>query len=301
MNMKNVKDKSKTKQTRYQHFLERNRKNQLLFYRKLRSDAMFFGCLDVLLKEYGNFQNPKDASSLLYSFIDPTKRYKLGSIKEQASLIVRAFRDMDGRNEKRRIKFLGDIERFLQKFNLGFEWTSPLVALVLKHNLCLPYENLYIETSRYDDAPGRVILTLNPDTSPEDIKFAFDRVRKLQKQLQPNIKPIKLTKDALSRFYEVMYYDLAKYIEAVKANWEQLDSYEQRIYDYGIKHNAIEKAIETINNPAPYERPMRKPRFKYNRKATDKIVAKKIASITPHGSVSRILSNIRQKRKRQKA
>lgn len=300
-----IKNKSKPKPTWYRHSLKINGKNQLLFYRKLRSDRMFYAQLTILLEKYGNFKNSKDASDLLYSFIDPSKRYQLDPIYKQIYLVAKAFHVMERWTEKRCVEFLDEIDHFLKKFNFGFEWMGPLFAIILEHRLCLPYENLYINYS-WDDDPdsddslGRVILTLNPDTSLEDIKFVFDRIKKMQKKLQPNFKSINLTRDALKRFYEVMYYDLAKYIEAVKENRKQLkDGYEKIIYDSGIRNNSINEAVKTINK-RNYAVSMRKPRFKYHQLSADKIVAQRIASVTDKRT-NLVLNNIRQKRKRQKA
>lgn len=280
-------------ESKSQHSLRVREKNRLLFYRKLRSDKMFFARLQILLEDYGGVKD----DVLLWSFINPIEIYKPDSFRNQAILIGKAVKTISKwEHHKKNLRFFDDVESFLKKFNLGFEWKIPLIALILEHRICLPFHNFSIGTNN----DKRVVLTLNPDTSLDDLKYEFDYIKKRQKELQPNFKPINLTKDAFKRFYEVEFYDLAKIMEADIANRKQLTGYEERLYNEGVRQHSVKEAVKKINKPS-YVAPFRKPRFQPRSRASDKAVAKRLASLTPKKSSLRILNNVRQQRKRQKA
>jgi hypothetical protein len=149
-------------------------------------------------------------------------------------------------------------------------------------------------------AGKRVVVTLNPDSSLDDIKNAFTEIARRQKQFQPDFRPTHLTRDAFDKFYEVLQMDYTKFIEGDKNNQSQLNVYEKALFRDEKKKHGIHAAIKKINKPA-YDGPARNPRFNFRFYANDEYLAKKIATEKHEENLKRILNVIRQKRKRQKA
>jgi len=84
--------------------------------------------------------------------------------------------------------FYKDINDFLKKYDFGYEWFTSIINYVVSLWLFPPLYNLDIENS-----DKRVLITLNPDTSLDDIRAAWPKIKKKQKELWPNFKKINLT------------------------------------------------------------------------------------------------------------
>jgi hypothetical protein len=130
------------------------------------------------------------------------------------------YQDMNKNNElafSQRIEFLNslkkegkfwdfykDIDDFLKKYDFGYEWLNTIIDYVISLWLLPPLHNLDIQNSN-----KRILLTLNPDTSLNDIREAWPRIKKEQKKLWPNFKIINFTKKSLKNL-EIAISDIKK-------------------------------------------------------------------------------------------
>ena len=81
-----------------------------------------------------------------------------------------------------------DIFWFLYQFDLGKEWFNSTLTLILK-NWFFPADfNLFVTKTDKEIESQRVVLELNPDTSLEDIEFAWKYIQGKQKELWPGFK-----------------------------------------------------------------------------------------------------------------
>jgi len=94
---------------------------------------------------------------------------------------------------KKGFEFLDEINRLLENSELGHEWQIPFIVLILQGWLFPPTRNMDMKRTGKENK-GRVQLTINPDTSIEDIKGAWADVKRYQVKLWPKFQKTNFTK-----------------------------------------------------------------------------------------------------------
>lgn len=94
--------------------------------------------------------------------------------------------------------FYDDVDSFLKKHNLGKEWHNTIVDYIVSLWIYPPQQNMNIE-----ECDNRVVLTLNPDTSLDDIKAVWPTISEKQKALWPNYKKINFSKKMFNNLFIV--------------------------------------------------------------------------------------------------
>lgn len=95
--------------------------------------------------------------------------------------------------------FYDDVDSFLKKHNLGKEWHNTIVDYIVSLWIHPPQQNMNIE-----ECDNRVVLTLNPDTSLDDIKAVWSTISERQKALCPNYKKINFSKKMFNNLFLVV-------------------------------------------------------------------------------------------------
>lgn len=190
-------------------------KNQYLFLDSLSFNDFFLrSYLDLLEKWNPSFAPEKNPPMLGY--LHACKSAKEAEAKQaEANKRTEAFLKKLGKQED---AFLDDIILFLEKNDMGKEWSMTIADLVVSGWFSPPNQNFFF----YKRKEGRktVILELNPDTSLEDIRKAWSRIESAQKELRPNHKKQNVTEkmydnlriaisDAIERAREPLLDDVA--------------------------------------------------------------------------------------------
>ncbi len=118
-----------------------------------------------------------------YKFYKDVKRKKLAVYSQRIKFINLL------KEKKKSQEFYKDINNLLKKYDFGYEWFQPMIDFVVSFWLYPPSRNLDVR-----ECEKRVTLTLNPDTSLEDITKSWPMINKKQRELWPNFKRTNLTK-----------------------------------------------------------------------------------------------------------
>ncbi len=96
------------------------------------------------------------------------------------------------------IALSNDIDEFLDKNDLGQEWFNTITDFIISWWFSPPIYNLYIKAEKNKKEKRRLVLTLNPDTSVDDIAEAWFWIKKQQKKLWPNFKRQNFSKASMN-------------------------------------------------------------------------------------------------------
>lgn len=126
---------------------------------------------------------------------------------------------------KERAEFMGEIKKILSRADLGEEWWLTIAVTILQGWFFPPMDNFYMRG--VGDAPTkkRIMLELNPDTSIEDIKEAWARIKGEQKKLGPNFRKINLTTNSFAKL-GVYIKDLEeRFLKSTRKNEVESEDY----------------------------------------------------------------------------
>lgn len=205
-------------------------KNYLSFSRKIFNDSNFSTKLQNLLNKYGDQEKIKSVIPSIVSF-DKWKANNYESILKSVSsksarrglVVVNAF------DVNRKSEFFKSISDFLTEFDLGSEWKNTLITLVTTGEFYPPNKNFYIGRVIYDKK--RVMITLNPDTSLEDLAYSWNLIKGFQKYLWPDFKKTNFTKKSIAIFQRIVHMEVSRVVRADTENREKISFYDERFYN----------------------------------------------------------------------
>lgn len=166
------------------HLGKNSLRNDYLFLSKIYTDKAF-RC--DLLKIFDKWPSSYREKSLGYH-----REYRdLKKIKENNALAykqrVKFIEDLD--KEDRVSDFYNDINSLINKYDFGREWFLTVTDFIISDWFYPPHENLNVNEDN-----KRVVLTLNPDTSLDDIEAIWPTIKEKQKKLWPNYKKTNFSK-----------------------------------------------------------------------------------------------------------
>ena len=103
-------------------------------------------------------------------------------------------------SESKASDFYNDIQGFLKKHDLGEEWLLTMMDYIISGWVRPPMENLSIE-----EKGKRVVLVLNPDTSLEDLKDIWPKIKEEQMRLWPNYKKTNYSKKMFGNLFRTLH------------------------------------------------------------------------------------------------
>ena len=133
------------------------------------------GCASRLEELLNKWPSPDRDEPLEIASEDKTQEIKK---KRKQAMSQRIKFIISLQKENKLLKFIYDILDFLEKYNLGKEWFIPITDYIISLWFFPPIYNLDIQKT-----DKRVLLTLNPDTSLNDIKDAWTEIKRKQKEL----------------------------------------------------------------------------------------------------------------------
>ena len=164
-------------------------KNDYIFNRKIwNTKKDFIVYFNKLLNDWSSPYRDKTLGQFCKQ-----KNYKT-AFKKQTIATDQRLKFIKSLKEKGEFeKFSDDIYDFIKKYDFGFEWSIPIMDIVISDWFCSPFYNLNISSSGSKNKK-RITLTLNPDTSLDDIKDAWAEIKKKQHKGWPNFKKTNITK-----------------------------------------------------------------------------------------------------------
>ena len=118
-------------------------------------------------------------------------------------------------DKETRTKIVAFINKFLSETELGQEWFSPMLTYITAGIICPPYYNFHIQQE-----DKRVTLTLNPDTSIDDLRNEWPMIDKAIHEAWPDFKKTNLS----SKFNE----EIREYLKAIKAKKNTSDDFKYK-------------------------------------------------------------------------
>lgn len=195
---------------------ENSLKNDYLFLLKIYTDKNFNCDLRKLIKKWPSSYRKKP--------LGYHRRYRdLKKINEKNATARKQRIEFVGELEKKdkMSDFYHDISLFMEKYDFGGEWFLTIADFIISDWFYPPAQNLNIKEDK-----KRVVLTLNPDTSFDDIKDVWPVVKKIQNKLWPDFEKINFTKKKHRNLF-IAICDLEKRIEGKGV---ELDTVENKKY-----------------------------------------------------------------------
>lgn len=190
-------------------------KNYLVFCTRIFKDHDFSRELRALLNRYYDPAKTKSVIPSVLSFKIWNANNRELMIKSASPKFARkGLSIINTFDENKKSKFLHSISNFITEFNLGKEWRNTLITLITTGEFYPPNKNFYVGASIADEK--RVVITLNPDTSLEDLVAEWNVIKKLQKFLWPDFKKTNLTNKSMTIFKNVFNIEMGRIVEAEK-------------------------------------------------------------------------------------
>ena len=153
-------------------------------------------CTRVLTKELNiltqKWEINKTNSKPFFAYDAKSMKGYNDAIIKRDEVFKNFYNNLKLKGENLRTEFYKDIVELCYKLNLGQEWYDYIKWMLVCDFFSYPFYNLSIDTNKndieYHKNKGKVILTLNPDTSIEDIKALWPEIKKKQKELWPNFR-----------------------------------------------------------------------------------------------------------------
>lgn len=168
-------------------------KNQYIFELTFWTKKEALGLLVRLCELYN--PNGLAGSNMQAPLKSPDKKEFKDAFRDYRRKFQQSLKIIQGWKPQKRTTFLKEIDSLLEMTSLGKEWRLSLITAILQSWFFPPIYNLNIEETQ-----KRVLLELNPDTSVDDIKAAWEEIARRKKQLWPNFKKMNLTKKTFLNF-----------------------------------------------------------------------------------------------------
>lgn len=186
------------------------------------------------------------------------------------------------------------IGRWIEQTELGKEWEGTLLTFITGGILCPPIHNFHMEKKG-----KRVLITLNPDTSIEDIRNEWPDISREKKKAWPGFK-----KKSLSSNFNIV---AKEYIESLKKNevpdelkYHELTEYETFIAKKAPDLASAKRDVSKFRGKMlVIERKARKP-MRIKTKKTDQDIAKELYRPKTRKEVAKKVNLIRQHLRRFK-
>ncbi len=204
-------------------------KNWYIFLKLLRSNQWFLLDLRSLLLKW----NPEYRAKKSLGHFARYQKYADLKKKNAEAYKIRMLFIEKLSEEKRVVEFMGDIENFLQRFDLGKEWVNSIADFIICGWFHPPTFNLYISEDDQSKNKQRVVLTLNPDTSLKDVKEAWRTIKAAQKKLHPLFKKTNLTKKSFTNL-DIAWEDVKTRFLKDANEFNEVESIEYRRRDIDI-------------------------------------------------------------------
>ncbi|OGN11444.1 MAG: hypothetical protein A3I26_00895 [Candidatus Yanofskybacteria bacterium RIFCSPLOWO2_02_FULL_43_10] len=154
--------------------------------------------------------------------------------------------------KEKKNKFLDDISYFTHKSNFGREWEDSITTFFLQGIICPPVFNLYIDRSHNRLDSGRIIIVLNPNTAPKDIKTAWEEIERRQKKIWP--KSLRKRENATSKkiSYLIKYWhgEVNKFNMPNSERYPGLNGYQRDMVERG-RFNEVVRAYRESGQKVP--------------------------------------------------
>lgn len=118
-------------------------------------------------------------------------------------------------DKETRSKIVTFINRFLAEVELGQEWFSPLLTYITAGIICPPYYNFHIQKE-----DKRVTLTLNPDTSIDDLRNEWPMIDEAIHDAWPDFKKTNLS----PKFNE----EIQEYLKTIRSKQNISDDFKYK-------------------------------------------------------------------------
>ena len=186
--------------------------------------------------------------------------------------------------------FLDSIPYFLRKNDLDGGWENSIITFLLQGIICPPVFNLRLEINQDRLDRGKIVMLLNPNTSPKDIKTAWDEIERMQKQSWPSKYRRKnnVTQNKISDIIKYWQIELGKYRLTEKEKFSGLDGFQRLL----AKQGKYEEVVKLRRQSG-----LKSPQLKIRTKKTDAELAKRVDGISSKKKGSQLA---RQRRKRIK-
>ncbi len=185
------------------------------------------------------------------------------------------------------------INKFLSKAELGQEWFSPMLTYITAGIICPPYYNFHIQKEN-----KRVTMTLNPDTSIDDIRNEWPMIDKAIHEAWPDFKKTNLS----SKFNE----EIQEYLKAMKAKSNISDDFKYKDLSQfetilAKRSGDSKKAVADYRGKRLVaEGVARKPVRIHSRK-TDRDIVKELYGVKTKQMQTRKVNALRQRKRRLEA
>jgi hypothetical protein len=206
-------------------------KNHIIFRKKIFFDVDFSDKLKLLMNKYHDAEKVK---RIIYSIVSG-REYVANNFQStlesaSAKFIKKGLATFERLSEDVRLDLSKSVSHFIAEFDLGKEWRDTLLILVTTGKFYPPHRNFHIGGSSAVDKK-RVVITLNPDTSLEDLAADWDIIKRLQKFLWPNFKKTNITRQSIKNFDVSFKTEIMRIEEANKENRAKISSYDEKFYD----------------------------------------------------------------------
>ena len=185
-------------------------KNGFLFKEKFFTDNDFAASLKLLIDKWNPTYRNQQSLGYCWSY----KEYK--EVRKRNKIAYdRRVNFINSLNGETFLEFEDDIYKFLEKYDLGKEWINTITDFILCLWLYPPPFNLHSDADKRAGGHQRVILELNPDTSPDDLAEAWGYIKKQQKELYPLFKRKYFTKKSFTNL-DIAIMDIREHLRAVE-------------------------------------------------------------------------------------
>lgn len=168
-------------------------KNGYVFMKRFFRDESFYSELRVLFDKWPSSAQQTNPLGIAWD-------QELPKIKENDEKAYKQrIEFLDKLEEASALSFFDDVEEFLKRCDLGKEWILTITDYLISGWIHPPMENLNLTE---DDK--RLVLVLNPDTSLEDLKDIWPRIKEEQKRLWPNYKKTNYSKKMFGNLFRAL-------------------------------------------------------------------------------------------------
>ncbi len=196
-------------------------------------------------------------------------------------------------DKETRGKIVAFINRFLSETDLGQEWFSPMLTYITAGIICPPYYNFHIQKE-----DKRITLTLNPDTSIDDIRNEWPMIDKTIHEAWPDFKKTNLS----PKFNE----EIQEYLKTLKAKNNISDDFKYRDLSefetiLAKRSNDPKKAVSDYRGKQLLTQGTSRQPVRIHSRKTDRDVVSEIYSIKNKKLQTKKVNALRQRKRRLEA
>lgn len=196
-------------------------------------------------------------------------------------------------DKETRSKIVIFINKFLSKAELGQEWFSPLLTYITAGIICPPYYNFHLQKQ-----DGRITLTLNPDTSIDDLRNEWPMIDKAIHEAWPYFKKTNLS----SKFNE----EIQEYLKTLKAKSNISDDFKYKDLSefetiLAKKSDDPEKAVSNYRGKRLVTQGIPRKSVRIHSRKTDRDIVKELYGLRNRKLQTKKVNALRQRKRRLEA